>query len=89
MRHRVAGGVTEYAIHDVYFDHEDRPTSWTAQARSPRLGSPAALKGWIAAQLAAPDQGVVCGDLGYEHHHADFQLWLTHLDEPVLDYATS
>jgi len=85
MRHRAPGGVIEYAIHDVYFDDEGRPTSWTEHARSPRLSSVSELRDWIEAQLSSPDTGVVCGDLGYEHHHEDFAVWRIHVGQPVID----
>ncbi len=88
MWNRTQDGDVEYAIHDVYFTREDRPVSWTEHARSPRLQSLVALRQWISAHLAAHDEGVVCGDLGYEHRNHDFELWLTCLDEPPLEYAS-
>jgi hypothetical protein len=87
MRHCTPDGAVAYAIHDVYFDRADRPVSWTEAARSPRFDSPASLRSWIEVQLAAPDHGVQCGDLGYEHRHDSFEQWLKHLDEPPLDYS--
>ena len=87
MRHQPAEGMTEYAIHEVYFNHEHRPVSWTKDAVSPRLPTPGALKGWITGQLEAPDDGVACGDRGYTHHHGDFEMWLRHIDEAPIDYS--
>jgi hypothetical protein len=87
MRHGLAPETTEYAVHEVYFNDEHRAVTWTKDAVSPHMPSPAVLKKWISDQLAAPDDGVVCGDRGYTHHHGDFELWLKHVNEPPLEYG--
>ncbi len=88
MRHRIHDGSVEYAIHDVYYDEGGRPTSWTEHARSPRFPSVDNLRDWVDLQLRTPDVGVICGDLGYEHNHTDFELWRAHLDDPPIDYSS-
>ena len=88
MQHTSPLGTTEYAIHEVYFNHEHRAYTWTVDALSPRFPSPDALRSWISEKkLTAPNHGVACGDLGYSYYRGDFEMWLTHIDEPALDYS--
>jgi hypothetical protein len=86
MSHGRPDGRLEYAVHEVYFATDGSVAGFTDAAVSPRCLSTGELHDWIKAQLAAPDDGVSCGDLGYIHGHGAFRLWLTHIDEgPVLD----
>lgn len=86
MRHRSQANDVEYAVHEVYFDGEDRATGWTKDAVSPRMISVAALREWIVERLALPDDGVSCGGQGYTYHHADFEMWLRCFDKEPLEY---
>ena len=86
MRHRVADGRHEYAIHDVYFDAHGAVEGYTSAARSNRFGSVAELRQWILTTLGSPDNGVTCGDLRDRHSAEHLSHWLKHIDDPVIDY---
>src|SRR5262245_32155750 len=87
MRHSLADGRTEYAVHDVFFGSDGVVVTYTVHARSARKGSVTELEAWIRSVLADGQAEVVCGDLGYTHS-ADEHLrhWLEHLHDPPIDY---
>jgi hypothetical protein len=88
MRHRIDEGRCEYAIHDLYFDADDKVTTYTKAARSNRFSTVAELKAWIVEVLPKAENGIVCGDLGYSHSAYHLSHWLEHVDDPVIDYAS-
>jgi hypothetical protein len=88
MRHLLADGSVEYAIHDVYFTSNDSVDGYTGAARSPRTPTVHELKTWVR-NAAARGVPVVCGDLGCTHGPEHFTHWLKHVDHPPIDYRAS
>jgi exonuclease III len=86
MRHTLADGSVEYAIHDVYFGKDGSVVTYTEHARSARMSSVAELESWIRALLAEGSVAVECGDLGYMHSAEDhLRHWLEHIHDPPID----
>lgn len=86
MAHHKSDGSVAYAIHDVYFDTDNRVTDYSQHALSPLMPSPAELRDWILAQLPTPSGGVVCGDQGHAYDDEDLALWLEEVDVAPIEY---
>ena len=86
MAHHKPDGSVAYAIHEVYFDTDDRVIDYSQQALSPLMPSPAELRDWILAQLPTPSGGVVCGDQGHAYDDEDLALWLEEVDVAPIEY---
>ena len=87
MRHVRDTGEEEFAIHEVYFTAQGDITGYTDDALSMREPTVEKLREKIVQLLQESPDGEVIGDLSYTYHEDDIQLWLSHIDDPVIDYA--
>ncbi len=86
MRHAKQGGPDEFAIHEVYFSENDEIVTWTEDTLSPREDSVQGLRETLEWFLAQPNEHIECGDLHYSYAKEDIENWLSHIDQPVIDY---
>lgn len=86
MRHQGKEKSDEYAIHEVYFDADDLPVTYTEDSLSSRFASIEALKNFLLACLEKDEEEFVMGDLSYTYVKDHIEFWLEYIDEPPIDY---
>jgi len=75
----------EFAIHEVYFSDFGNECGLTADAVSSRYTSVKKLKVALEEFIVSNLESIHCGDLNYEYFREDVNLWLKHINDPVLD----
>jgi hypothetical protein len=88
MRHRSGNGNVEYAIHEVYFNADDQPVTWTEDALSPRESTLDGLRMKLEAirDRMGEDEEVQIGDLDYSYVKEDLDDMMWSFSKLVLDY---
>ncbi len=85
VRHRSPDGVSLYAIHEVYFDGNDKALAMTEDALSACALSVSELKKQIQHLLAKGTGQVRSGDLQYDYDREYVEDWVDACDAPVID----
>lgn len=86
LRHISFDGADAFAIHEVHFFDFGIEWGSTEDAVSSRHSSVEELKTALEEFIASGDESIRCGDLNYEYHREDVELWLKHISDPILEY---
>lgn len=79
---------TEYAIHEVYFDENRTPLTFSVDALSPRFETVVGLKDYLQDCLQQDREEFVMGDCSYTYEKSQIEFWLEFMDEQILCYDT-
>jgi exonuclease III len=88
LRHTVSKVAEEFAVHEVYFSDFGNKWELTEDAVSSRYRSVKELKAGLEKFISSGAKSMRCGDSNYEYFREDIELWLKHIDDPVLEYPS-
>ncbi len=86
MHHRSKDDEDFFAIHEVYFTAGGDIDGYTQSALSPKEKSVQSLKTRLIDILDQNEDGIALGDAGYVYYKEEIELWLKHIQDPVIEY---
>ncbi len=87
MHHKSKDNEEYFAIHEVYFTEDGDIDGYTENALSPKEKSVQSLKTRLSTILDQSEGEITLGDAGYGYDEEDIELWLKHIQDPVIEYG--
>ncbi len=86
LRHKRNDGSEEYAVHEAFYGDYGKTWGPTESAVSNRFASVQTLRASLEQFLESGVESMICGDRGYRYYCEDVELWMRHIEDPVLDF---
>ena len=86
LKHTLTSGEVEYAIHEVYYTDFGNKKGYTIDALSNRFPSVEQLKNSLHEYIVSTESVFICGDKKNKYTREDIELWLCHIDDPIINF---